>query len=231
MEMKTFGTCVAISVIASLTFLLLRFFTTSDWLVIVELLSIFLLALLGFRLDSMLGGALTFSLVGDLFLGVHRLGSLDGQTLFLLGLGSFLLAHLVYIAMFYSYWPTIWWKPGLTRICGSIAILVLLGSLLRMLRPSLGPMLVPVVLYSLALSCMGISAMFANLGTPMAAFGALLFIVSDAMIAIDKFHGHIPGSNQLIWITYYVAQLLILLGVEFNHRRLQSENRTGGPIS
>ena len=201
--MKTFGTCVAISITASLTFLLLRFFTTSDWLVIVELLSIFLLALFGFRLNSLLGIALAFSLVGDFLLGVHRLGSLDGQTLFLLGLVAFLLAHLVYIAMFRRYWPSIWWRPELLRICGALAILVLFGCLLRMLWPSLGPMLIPVLLYSLALSCMGISALLADLVTPVAAFGALLFIASDAMIAIDKFHGHIPGGNQLIWITYY----------------------------
>jgi len=75
---------------------------------------------------------------------------------------------------------------------------------------------------------MGISALLADLVTPVAAFGALLFIASDAMIAIDKFHGHIPGGNQLIWITYYSAQLLILLGVESNHRRLQSANRADG---
>jgi uncharacterized membrane protein YhhN len=229
--MRTFGKCVAISVTASVTFLLLRFFTASDWLVIVELLSIFLLVLLGFRLNSLLGCALTFSLVGDFLLGLHRLGSLDGQSLFLPGLGSFLVAHLVYIAMFRKYWPAIWWKPDSVRICGVLAILVLLGSLLRMLWSSLGPMLVPVVLYSLALSCMGLSAMLAELGTPIAAFGALLFIVSDTMIAIDKFHGHIPGSDQLIWITYYLAQLLILLGVDSNHRRLQSKNRTGRLIS
>ena len=109
------------------------------------------------------------------------------------------------------------------RVCGVLAILILLGSLLAMLRQSLGALLVPVVLYSLALSCMGISAMLADLGTPMAAFGALSFIISDAMIAVNKFHGHLPGSNQLIWITYYAAQLLILLGVASHHRRVQSQ--------
>jgi uncharacterized membrane protein YhhN len=223
--MKTFRTLVAISVAASLTFLLLRFFIASDWPVIVELLSIFLLAVLGFRLDSLLGTALMLSLIGDFLLGVRRLGSLDVQSLFLLGLGSFLIAHLVYIAMFRKYWPSIWWKPRLSRICGVFGILVLLGSVLGLLWPSLGPMLLPVVLYSAALSCMGISAMLADFGTPFAAFGALSFIVSDAMIAMNKFRGHVPGSNQIIWITYYSAQLFILLGVGLSNRRVQ--NATG----
>jgi uncharacterized membrane protein YhhN len=221
--MKTFGAWVAISAAASFIFLLLRCFTSADWPVSLELLSILLLAVPGFRINTLLGIALVFSLVGDFFLGVHKLGSLNGETLFVFGLGSFLLAHLVYIAMFRQYWPVTWRRPSPVRVCGVVAILILLGSLLAMLRQSLGALLVPVVLYSLALSCMGISAMLADLGTPLAAFGALSFIVSDAMIAVNKFHGHLPGSYQLIWITYYLAQLMILLGVAFDHRRLHSQ--------
>jgi uncharacterized membrane protein YhhN len=220
--MKTFGTHVAISVAAALTFLLLRFFSANDWPVMVELLSVFLLVILGFRLNSMLGAALLLSLIGDFLLGIRRLGSLEGQALFLLGLGAFLIAHLVYVAMFRKYWPSIWWKPGPARVSGALAILVVLGSVLAILWHSLGTMIIPIVLYSLALSCMGISAMLADLGTPMAAIGALFFIISDAMIAMNKFHGHLPGSNQLIWITYYSAQLLILLGVGFHYRRPHS---------
>jgi uncharacterized membrane protein YhhN len=44
-----------------------------------------------------------------------------------------------------------------------------------------------------------------------------LFVASDAMLAISKFHGAFPGSAPLIWITYYLAQLLILRGVEHSH--------------
>jgi uncharacterized membrane protein YhhN len=221
--MKTFGACLTVSIAASLLFLLLRFVTAADWPVSLELLSIFLLAVPGFRLNTLLGIALMLSLVGDLFLGVHRLGSLNSESLFMFGLTSFLLAHLVYIVMFRGYWPANWWRPGLARICGVLAILVLLGSLLTVLWHSLDGLLIPVVLYSLALSSMGISAMLADLDSPMAAFGALSFIISDAIISVSKFHGHVPGSGALIWITYYSAQVLILLGVSSRHRRLQSQ--------
>ena len=102
-----------------------------------------------------------------------------------------------------------------------LAILVALGSVLGILLQSLGSMLIPVVVYSLVLSCMGISAMLADLGTPLAGFGALLFIASDAMIAINKFRGAFPGNEHLIWITYYSAQFLILRGVERRHSRKQ----------
>jgi uncharacterized membrane protein YhhN len=83
-------------------------------------------------------------------------------------------------------------------------------------------MLIPVEVYSLVLACMGISAILADLGNPLAGVGALLFIASDAMIAISRFRGPFLGNEQLIWITYYTAQLLILRGVERRYSGNQS---------
>lgn len=220
-EMRTPGLLFAVSAAASLTFLLARPLTAGDWPVIFKVLSILLLAVLGFRVDGLLGCALALSSLGDFFLGVRRLGSLDGESLFLLGLGSFLIAHLVYIALFRKYQALVWWKPSPARAWGVLAILVALGSVLGTLQQSLGSMLIPVVVYSLVLTWMGISAMLADLRTPLAGFGALLFIASDAMIAINKFHGPFPGNDQLIWIIYYSAQFLILRGVERRHGRKQ----------
>jgi len=219
--MRTSGRVLAISVAASLTFLVVRPLTAGDWPVVFAVLSTFLLAVLGFGVNRLLGGALALSSLGDFLLGVRRLGSLDAESLFLLGLGSFLLAHVVYIAMFRKYRLSVWWKPGPVRLLGVLTIVVVLGSMLGILRHSLGPLLLPVVVYSLVLSGMGISAMLADLGTPLAGFGALLFIASDAMIAINRFRGPFPGNEQLIWITYYSAQFLILRGVERRHSRKQ----------
>jgi uncharacterized membrane protein YhhN len=218
--MRTSKLLIAVSVAASVAFLLARPFTTSNWPVIPEVVSILLLAVIGFSIDRLLGAALAISSAGDFLLGVGQFGSLDSESLFLLGLGSFLLAHLVYIAMFRKYRLSHWWKPGPARLLGVVTILVALGSMLGILRDSLGPMMFPVVLYSLVLCSMGISAMLADLGSPLAAFGALLFISSDAMLAVGKFRGTFPGHDQLIWITYYAAQCLILLGVEHRHKSL-----------
>jgi len=219
--MRTSRPLIAVSAAASLTYLLTRPLTAGDWPVVFAVLSTFLLAVLGFRVDRLLGTALALSSLGDLLLGVRRLGPLDGESLFLLGLSSFLLAHLVYIAMFRKYRALVWWKPRQARLLGVLTVLIVLGSMLGILRHSFGPMLIPVVVYSLVLSGMAISAMLADLGTPLAAFGALLFITSDEMLAISKFRGPFPGNEQLIWITYYVAQFLILCGVERRHSREQ----------
>ena len=181
--MRTSGLLFAVSAAASLTFLLARPLTAGDWPVIFKVLSILLLAVLGFRVDGLLGGGLALSSLGDFLLGIRRLGSLDGESLFLLGLGSFLIAHLIYIALFRKYPALVWWKPS-PRVWVVLAILLAIGSVLGILQRSLGSMLIPVVVYSLVLSCMGISEMLADLGTPLAGFGALLFIASDAMIAI-----------------------------------------------
>jgi len=186
--------------------------------VILEVLSILLLAVAGFRTSARLGSALVICSVGDFLLGIRRLGRLDQEALFLFGLTSFLIAHLVYIALFRKYRALGWRKLGPLRVFGVLVIVAALGTVLGVLRPSLGAMLIPVIVYSLVLCGMGISAMLADLGTPLAGFGALLFLASDTMLAISKFRGPFPGHSQLIWITYYSAQVLILLGVEYRRK-------------
>jgi len=217
--MKTSILLVAVSAGASFAFLLARPLTAGDWPVVLKVLSILLLAVVGGRINRLLGGALALASLGDFLLGVRRLGKLDANSLFLFGLASFLAAHLVYILMFRKYRALVWWKPGPARVGGVVIILIAVAVMLGMLRQSLGSMLVPVVVYALALSAMGISAMLADLGSPLAAVGALLFISSDAMLAVNKFRQPFPRSEPLIWITYYLAQFLIVRGVE-GHRRL-----------
>jgi uncharacterized membrane protein YhhN len=211
--MRTSRLLLAVSAAASLVFLLASPLVSGDWPVVFKVLSILLLAVLGFRVDILLGVALSICALGDFLLGVRRLGSPDGEQLFLLGLGSFLIAHLVYIAIFRKYRARDYWKLSPVRALGVLAILATLGSVLGVLRHSLAPLLIPVVVYAVVLAGMGISAMLADLGSPLAVFGALSFIASDAVLAISKFRGPFPGHGPLIWITYYTAQLLISLGV------------------
>lgn len=218
--MKT-SRLLAFSASSAFVFLLARPLGASNWSVFFKVLCILLLAVVGFRVDRWLGRALTVSSLGDFLLGVPRLGELDGESLFLLGLGSFLVAHLLYIAMFRNYRAFSWRRPRVVRVLGVVAILVAFAALLGTLWQSLGSMLIPVVAYSLVLSGMGIGAMLADLGTPLAGFGAVLFIASDAMIAISKFRNPFPYSEQLVWITYYAAQFFILRAVECHHSRNQ----------
>lgn len=221
--MKSSKLLLAVSFAASVVFLLANSRDSDDWLVVFKLASILPLAVLGFRVNSLLGTALGFGVLGDFLLGVRQIGSLDAEKLFLMGLAAFLFGHLVYIAMFRKYRGAIWWKPGLPRMLGIVAIIVTiivtLAWVLGFLRDSLGPLLIPVVVYALVLTAMAICALLADLGNPLAAIGALSFVASDAMLAIGKFHGAFPGHGPLIWIIYYLAQLLIFLGVACRHMR------------
>jgi uncharacterized membrane protein YhhN len=218
-EMNAFRTLLPLSIAFSLIFLLFGPDVSDRW-PFFKVGSILLLAILGFRVNVMLGTALSLGAVGDFLLGMRRLGGLDAETLFLSGLASFLLSHLVYIAMFRRYRATSGWKTGWVRWFGVLVVVIALGAVLGALRSSLGALLLPVVIYALVLAGMAISAQLTELGNSLAAFGALCFVASDAMLAMGKFRGPFPGHEPLVWVTYYIAQLLIFLGVARGHSPL-----------
>src|SRR3974377_2276735 len=130
-----------LSFAASLIFLLASPLVASDWLVIFKVASIGLLAVMGFRVNALLGTALTFGATGDLLLGVHRLGNLDPEKLFLFGLGAFLIGHLLYIAMFRKYLGRNWAAHKPARELGVMAVISTLGIVLALRQNQLVPLL------------------------------------------------------------------------------------------
>ena len=206
------------SAVASLIFLFANSLAHGDWPVVFKVASTVILAALAVRFDKLLATGLAFGALGDFFLGVRRIGSFEADKLFLFGLGSFLIGHVVYIMMFRRYRASQSARGARQSIRASqalaiAAILIGLVTVLGALRNSLGPLLIPVVIYAIVLAGMAISAQLAELGNSLAAIGALCFVASDAMLAIQKFSGPFAGAGPLIWITYYLAQLFIFLGV------------------
>ena len=149
---------------------------------------------------------LLFSLGGDIFLMLP-------QDRFIPGLVSFLLAHLSYIAAFsaqsglrFSLW---WVLPGI------VYALVLLW----LLKDNLGSMRLPVLAYTFIILTMAGQALerYAAAGTDgalWAAVGAVLFVISDSALALDRFRGHYRAADAVVLGTYYAAQWLIALSVE-----------------
>jgi len=178
--------------------------------VVVKGLSVAALALLAFRtLDDRdgitLGVSLLFSSLGDVFLG------LGDDRWFVFGLGSFLIAHLLYIALFVRHWPT----PFAASLKQKLLAVMLIAFSLAMfawLWPGLGDLKIAVAAYLCALIGMGVTATFARFSGRLIVAGALLFILSDSMIAVGKFKSPVAYSHYLIWATYYIAQLCIALG-------------------
>ena len=153
--------------------------------------------------------ALLFSLAGDVLLMFVNLSA----NYFIAGLIAFLLAHILYIIVFVKYRDKnkkISILPIIFVIYGVCAFLIL--------RNSLNEMLVPVVVYMIVIMIMAIMASLRK-GT-MAAntyrwvlIGAVLFLVSDSLLAFNKFYQAIPYSNISIMLTYALAQLGIVIGV------------------
>jgi uncharacterized membrane protein YhhN len=152
--------------------------------------------------------ALSFSCLGDLFLAVRGT--------FLLGLSSFLVTHLLYLALFVRNWrrPL---RPTRTRLV--ISILVLLFSLFysQWLAPSLGSLAMPVALYVCAITLMVVAGLWSSFSPSWVWVGAILFLVSDAILAADRFRAQVPFAGFLIWATYYLGQYGIALGILHAH--------------
>ncbi|HTD03214.1 lysoplasmalogenase [Undibacterium sp.] len=153
-----------------------------------------------YRSAIMLG--IVFSLAGDVFLMLPRSVLAGG---FLFGLGSFLCAHLCFLRAFASD-SRLFGKPLVFLVVG------LLGAVnLWILWPGLSAALrMPVLAYVLCLLTMAAQAVARHLAlqTPAskaAAIGGLLFMLSDTLLAYNRFHAPLPYSALLILGTYYPA--------------------------
>ncbi len=159
----------------------------------------------GARRDAgLLALALAFSTAGDVLL------DLDSR-LFALGLGAFLVAHVTYICLFVRNRTT---GVALRSHFGAAVLVVLVYSatLSAWIVPSVGALAVPVVLYICALTAMVSTAILARFRQRWVAVGAILFLVSDSLLAVHKFKEPVPLRDYLVWSTYYLGQCGIALG-------------------
>ncbi len=167
------------------------------------------------RLAAYIQVGLLFSLAGDVFL----LFDGNGPLFFMLGLIAFLLAHMAYILAYRlsvqsDPHPSVFRKKP--WLC--VPFLLYGAVLYGWLFPHLGDLQLPVLLYTLVLLGMGVFALNRYQRTPSLSFrlvlmGALLFIVSDSVLAIDKFVSPFPWAGVVVMATYSLAQYLIVLGM------------------
>ncbi|GAA1441535.1 lysoplasmalogenase [Mycobacterium cookii] len=154
--------------------------------------------------------ALLFSAVGDGLLAIPW-----WPPSFVLGLGSFLLAHLCFLGALVPLARGSDRPRG--RLVAAAGLCVACAGLVVWFWPQLvrDGLTVPVTVYMLVLVAMVCAALLAGLPTVWTAAGALLFAGSDAMIGIGRF---VLGSEALavpIWWTYAAAQILITAGFFF----------------
>jgi uncharacterized membrane protein YhhN len=159
--------------------------------------------------------ALLFSWVGDMLL----LNS-ENELYFMLGLGAFLLAHLAYIFCFRK----LRYNRLKFDITTAIPFMLYAAVLFILILPGLGDMLFPVLMYALTITIMGITAALRKKTTNTYSYilvliGAVSFIVSDSIIAINKFKLPFAGAPICIMLTYCIAQYLIVSGC-LSHKQM-----------
>jgi uncharacterized membrane protein YhhN len=64
-----------------------------------------------------------------------------------------------------------------------------------------------------AIAAMGLMALQSSLPMRWAVLGAVLFIISDSLIAVNKFIYAFPFDSYLIMSSYYVAQFMLVTGI------------------
>lgn len=77
-------------------------------------------------------------------------------------------------------------------------------------------MKIPVAMYALCIALMVIVAATGNSASPAYRFifgGAVLFIISDGLLAWNKFVSPFPLADQAVMLTYMLAQFFIVSGV------------------
>jgi uncharacterized membrane protein YhhN len=158
--------------------------------------------------------ALFFSWVGDVIL----LFSDIAEIYFILGLVAFLISHITYCVLFNKQIKGKFKRNTVVFGIGSILIAFYLIGMLCVLLPSLGELKIPVIVYATVISIMLVFAFNGYLiwekpGNLYVFLGAIVFVVSDSILAIDKFHKPIEKNSFFIMLTYLVAQYLIVVGI------------------
>lgn len=154
--------------------------------------------------------ALFFSWLGDVLL----MYEMQNESFFIFGLLSFLVAHIFFILFF----ERIIVKEKLVkRYWIFLPVMIYYVLLISVLSPSLDELKWPVRIYGIVISYMLIKAFqvgwFKNrLVTVCIIPGAVLFVVSDSVLAINKFVRPNEDAGVIIMLTYGLAQFLIALG-------------------
>jgi uncharacterized membrane protein YhhN len=142
--------------------------------------------------------ALALGGLGD----VALLGS--GNAAFTAGLGSFLAGHVAWVAAL---------RPRSTgvlarRPAAALPYLAAWAGLNAYLWPRTGKDRVPVLVYSAALLATALAAL--DTGDRAVAAGGALFLLSDSLLALEKFSGvHLPAHEGVVMATYTSGQALL----------------------
>ena len=158
--------------------------------------------------------------------------STKGELYFIGGLVAFLFSHIFYIIVFNKQLKVYLRKSKFIYWIGITVIIIYLAAIMLLLLPNLGELMLPVFGYALIISIMLLFALkgFLNWQKPANSYiliGAIIFVASDSILALNKFYATLQYSTFLIMLTYLTAQYLIVIGVlKLNKIKQHSPEKT-----
>lgn len=161
---------------------------------------------------------LFFSWLGDVFL----LFEYKHALFFIFGLACFLSTHIFYIIYFLRIRSE---KISLLKKHPALIALVLAYgiTLVWQLYPHLGDLKLPVMVYAAVICSMLLCSLhiFLKVNKKAAAgylWGAAAFVLSDSLLAINKFYEPFAYAGVFIMLTYCAAQFFIIYGYIQQHK-------------
>lgn len=159
---------------------------------------------------------ITFGFIGDLFMA-RLLIRHDSFVLF--GMGAFGIGHIFYSAFGLQLVQSAP-LPFVYLVAWGIAILLWYVLLIRknQTRESVHMIALPYALLLATTPSVFINAALNNpslqLNLSISSIGAILFLVSDLLLAVQLFRGlHFKGIGDIVWVLYGTGQLLIVMGI------------------
>ena len=168
-----------------------------------------------------LQGALLWFGIGILFSLAGDIALIFIDRFFMLGLIAFLLAHIAYLVGFNVPFPETLgvWAIGISIVI-SLSAVRLLRRLVEGVRTTQPKLVVPVIVYSVVITLMLLSAMLTLFrpewkSTPayLVSIGAFMFYLSDIILAWNRFVSPIKNGRMLNIGLYHLAQITIVVGV------------------
>jgi alkenylglycerophosphocholine hydrolase len=159
---------------------------------------------------ELIKSGLVFSVIADVLLLWRR----KKHICFLLGLIGFVLAHICYIGAYVS-------ENTALQLWVTVPFILYGFIMARYMWPALGKMRWPVVIYMAVICAMMWRAAtlvglhdFTRLSSYMALAGAILFAMSDTLLAVDHFIKPIRHARYIILLLYWMAQFGIAFSVQ-----------------
>lgn len=179
-------------------------------LILLSLITLYALSVS--KINKMYVLALICSLLGDVFL------MFEGELYFIIGLISFLLAHLLFINIVIK---EIKKNTIKIIIIAAFPFVIVFSLLIFRLKNSLGEMLFPVIIYGLTIATFGTVSLInfrekKSMKSIFMLFGAIIFMVSDSVLAINKFYEQAHIFEIIVMATYVLAQYFIYRAMILN---------------